>query len=742
MAPDAEAPKPKSSYAQFCDMLRHPSAKPVILWIRNFVTKFPEGETRLEAADRAQRFLSLVEQRMFSDIVVFAAESDEEGIARAEEGLEKMVFGRLYPKIFATDPQDIAADVKLHRQITALSWVELQHLGVPAVEPSLLPRAISELRSMDDYKAPRDKLICILNACRVLTDVLKKTWAVAAGGGLRPLSADDFLPLLIFLILRANPPRLHSNVEFVASFRHPSRLVGEDAYFITSIQSAKEFVRELRPDALEVSLEDYQKFCAEALRSAGLEESEQNEPSLLPASGLDVPATGPATGLDVPTALPPTTNGLDVPAIGPATGLDLPAAPVQPANGFDVQEAVLQEKSKEEPVASLAPEARASEPQQQPARIEEPDVDAPKLRLFHKREVMVYRVPPAASAAGHKAGDWSASIWKGRLEVVATGAELAIRMLESSSGELFAQCLVPSGEQHKFVEPVTDSSRYFVLKICNGQRHALIGLGFEQQNDAFDFKCVLSDFKRSSVAVDREVAAESADTPSRDLSLKEGEKLTVSLKGLQTRRREGAATAARPRDEQTTLLVPAPPAPPRSAEPPVAVTPQPCPVNTLADLEEFGDFEGASVQPQEQLFAPQSAIVAPCVTPSMAPVPRTLSSASPVWTKHSDQDSASEEDPFDCIDTLSLSPSSPTPAPESTETLPVSAAPGPAASYKASPTSADASLDPFAFLASRPSWQHVHHEPLDLTVMPGQLEGKRHSAPGSDQLQSLALEVR
>ena len=47
--------------------------------------------------------------------------------------------------------------------------------------------------------------------------------------------ADDFLPVLIYVVIHANPPQLASNLEYIQRFRMHSRMVSESAYFFTQL---------------------------------------------------------------------------------------------------------------------------------------------------------------------------------------------------------------------------------------------------------------------------------------------------------------------------------------------------------------------------------------------------------------------------------------------------------------------------------------------------------------------------
>ena len=93
---------------------------------------------------------------------------------------------------------------------------------------------------------------------------------------------------------------------------------------------------------------------------------------------------------------------------------------------------------------------------------------------------------------------------------------------------MFAVCEVTDDSA---VERTLDSGRYFALRITNAQgRHAFIGIAFNERNDAFDFNVSLAEFKSE---LQREEQASKLSNspviPSKDLSLKEGEKIKIKI---------------------------------------------------------------------------------------------------------------------------------------------------------------------------------------------------------------------
>jgi hypothetical protein len=48
-------------------------------------------------------------------------------------------------------------------------------------------------------------------------------------------SADSFMPLLIYVVLHANPDFLVSNLQYILRFRNQEKLGGEAGYYLSSL---------------------------------------------------------------------------------------------------------------------------------------------------------------------------------------------------------------------------------------------------------------------------------------------------------------------------------------------------------------------------------------------------------------------------------------------------------------------------------------------------------------------------
>ncbi|KAI9890711.1 MAG: hypothetical protein M1814_003641 [Vezdaea aestivalis] len=304
--PDPEPDLP-FDFHRFLEQLRHKSADPVAGYLRSFLNEF-----------NRKQWMVHEQCKIISDFLVFITAKMEQceawkGVSDAEfdnarEGMEKLIMNRLYSQTFSpaipaqqanaaskgkrkqTDgpplgrrgqhQEDVERDDVLAQKVQIYGWVQDKHLDIPPISNNskkFLILAQQELLKIKGYRAPRDKIICVLNSCKVIMGLLSKTGSDS--------SADSFIPLLILVVLQANPEHLVSNVQYILRFRSQEKLGGEAGYYLSSLMGAVQFIETLDRTNLTVSDSDFEKNVEESV-SAIAEKHGPTEEALNPPRPL------------------------------------------------------------------------------------------------------------------------------------------------------------------------------------------------------------------------------------------------------------------------------------------------------------------------------------------------------------------------------------------------------------------------------------------------------------------------
>ncbi|OMJ20110.1 Vacuolar protein sorting-associated protein 9a [Smittium culicis] len=241
------------NYNRFLTQLRNPAAKPIAKEIKAFLVEFEKKSFTLNEQIRfTLEFNNYILKKMeLNDIWKNMDSKDRDN---AKEGVEKLIMNKIYPFCFSPQSTDDSAkDKVLRKKISLFRWIKESHLDIPtcAQNNSFIQFARAELVKMNEFKSPRDKLICVLNCCTVIFGLLKHVEG--------DVGADSFLPLLIYVIIISNPPKLASNINYISRFRSPEKLQSEAGYYLTNVLGAIAFIESMDHTCLSISKEEFDR---------------------------------------------------------------------------------------------------------------------------------------------------------------------------------------------------------------------------------------------------------------------------------------------------------------------------------------------------------------------------------------------------------------------------------------------------------------------------------------------------
>ncbi|WWC90620.1 uncharacterized protein L201_005556 [Kwoniella dendrophila CBS 6074] len=307
--------EPIFNFSGFLKDLRTKSAEPIARYLKSFLSNFAKKPfTVNEQIKLIHDFLAFISEKM-EQVDPWKSQSTVE-FDNALEAMEKLVMNRLYnytftPQLVPSQPittDDLERDAVFAQRVRLFRWVREKHLDVPEGEATqgFLGFAEQELLKINHYKAPRDKMICILNCCKVIFGLIRNVYGAEATG------ADAFVPILIFVVLQANPDNMLSNIEYISRFRSASKLQGEAGYYLSSLSGSIAFIETMDASSLSnITQAEFEKNVEDAIQELPPSPTASTSRALPPADMSPFSAVTSGEEAARPLSLTTTTQALD-----------------------------------------------------------------------------------------------------------------------------------------------------------------------------------------------------------------------------------------------------------------------------------------------------------------------------------------------------------------------------------------------------------------------------------------------
>ncbi|XP_067934302.1 ankyrin repeat domain-containing protein 27-like isoform X2 [Watersipora subatra] len=147
--------------------------------------------------------------------------------------VETYISHQLYSELFGYICTAVASnDAKLNKINRNLSQVHRTDFGIVSEFSCNLPRARRELLTFASFSTPLAKMASVK---RVILALMKQP---KDSQELEPLTADDLIPMLVFLIVRSSIPTWVASFEYMSQFHFSKSRLNEYSFYMSTLEAA------------------------------------------------------------------------------------------------------------------------------------------------------------------------------------------------------------------------------------------------------------------------------------------------------------------------------------------------------------------------------------------------------------------------------------------------------------------------------------------------------------------------
>jgi hypothetical protein len=249
------------------------------IYVRDFIYKFSDNpisdkvpnfrlrnlvEQDIRKGDRGNKISEIMEKYMeivkkqFKDreneyLFPDLKENEKEYLGIVQNYIIRDIYKYVYPKRRTSDDQ------KFLDLTRSLDWILPEHLEIKKLYVNQLKFAEKYITKINEAKSVFDKIDCINNAYVTMNNTVK-----FISGKNEDAGQDELTPLFQYVLIKSQPERLFSNVNYIKTFLSEEDLIGPKGFYMSQMESASSFISEIDYKQLNMNETEFNQKKAES----------------------------------------------------------------------------------------------------------------------------------------------------------------------------------------------------------------------------------------------------------------------------------------------------------------------------------------------------------------------------------------------------------------------------------------------------------------------------------------------
>ena len=208
------------------------------------------GERRHKIDKIIEKYMDYVKKQIKDPSYkqLFGEIKDEE-IKEILEKIENYIQRHIYKSVW---PLTSVNDKKFYENARKLEWIKPEHLEIKKLYVNQLKFAEKYIKKMEKAHSVYDKLNCVINAYVTMNNTVK-----FISGKNEEAGQDELTPLFQYILIKAQPQKLITNINYIKCLLNESDLIGSRGFYVSQMESASSFILDINHRQLKMSKEEY-----------------------------------------------------------------------------------------------------------------------------------------------------------------------------------------------------------------------------------------------------------------------------------------------------------------------------------------------------------------------------------------------------------------------------------------------------------------------------------------------------